>query len=99
MAPESKRPLDQYVRAQRAAASVFTMRAVETLVSGLALPAGLGLLGLVLVGLAWLDGYIVEAGWERASQRKTPRNRGRAGSARQPVELPGVEDQRVAVAE
>jgi NAD/NADP transhydrogenase alpha subunit len=63
------------------------MRAAETLVSGLALPTGLGLLGLALVGLAWLDGYIVEAAWERANQRKTPRNpraRGRGTRTAQP---------------
>jgi hypothetical protein len=53
------------------------MRAAETLVSGLALPAPLALLCLVLCVLVWLDGggYIVEAACEPANQRKTPKNR------------------------
>lgn len=45
------------------------MCAVETLVSGLAMPLPACLLGLVLAVLAWLDGgqYHREASWEPRS--------------------------------
>src|SRR3954470_10089097 len=62
MAPQSKRPLDKYVRRRRAHASVSAC-AAETLVSALGMPAPAGLLGLVLAVLAWLDGGTVHGPW------------------------------------
>src|SRR5262245_55312554 len=83
MGPESKRLLDQYVRARRPAASVSDMRALETLFSGLAMPAAVCLLGLVLAVLAWLDDgeYLrldTWTTWRSPSATRPPR----AGSTR-----------------
>jgi len=39
------------------------MRAAETLMSALVMPAPVGLLGLVLAVLAWLDGGAIRGPW------------------------------------